>query len=390
MTEAEKAMQAAKKRHEEEEAAKMLDYEERRKTEREKIEEELRLLKEKQQRRKQEREAEEQEFAERRRQEEEKRRQEEEERKVRAEAEKRRKEEERMKRQQMMAGSFVTASVAGGKNFTISKHEQAEKFGNLAGPQQKPTEAGKSEEAKKAYLASVARVIDVTELLPNDLKDHIKRIHARICKLEAEKYDLEKRHERQEYDLKELHERERQAARHKAMQRGLDPEEAVASVHPVKTLPLYQTDALIAILCVQILKILQPKISVLSKFDRQVDRRSYTDRRELYEKPVIPKPPKIARGTARPPPEWGRRDNEELEVLRKNLEPPKYVEQVKLEGAKPPVEPKPLVLPNPDDVEEDEPPPPAEAPAEAPAEPEPVEQKPAPPPKVAAKGARGK
>ncbi|KHN78619.1 Troponin T [Toxocara canis] len=299
-----------------------------------------------------------------------------EERKVRAEAEKRRKEEERMKRQQMMAGSFVTASVAGGKNFTISKHEQAEKFGNLAGQQQKPTEAGKSEEAKKAYLASVARVIDVTELLPNDLKDHIKRIHARICKLEAEKYDLEKRHERQEYDLKELHERERQAARHKAMQRGLDPEEAVASVHP-------------------------PKISVLSKFDRQVDRRSYTDRRELYEKPVIPKPPKIARGTARPPPEWGRRDNEELEVLRKNLEPPKYVEQVKLEGAKPPVEPKPLVLPNPDDVEEDEPPPPAEAPAEAPVEPEPVEepppevtkkveQKPAPPPKVAAKGARGK
>ncbi|VDN03192.1 unnamed protein product [Thelazia callipaeda] len=326
LSEAEMAILAAKKRQEEEQEAKLLDYEERRRIEREKIEEELRALKEKQAKRRQEREEEELEFAKRRKEHEEKRRQEEEQLREKVESAKRRREEEKNKRQQSMASSFSLASgaKAGEKNFTIQKITKAE-----TNPQTlKQINVEMNEQNKRAYMATI-QPVNTTNMLPNDLKDHIKKLHAKIVRMEAEKYDLEKRNELQIYDLKELHERQRQRARQRALQRGCDPEESGDTLIP-------------------------PKVTIASKFDREVDHRSYFDRRLLYEKTKAEKKPKILRGTGRPPADWGRHTNEELETIRKTLETPRYREQIKLENVAPPIPPAPLQIPDDSDDEDND------------------------------------
>jgi troponin T, fast skeletal muscle len=48
----------------------------------------------------------------------------------------------------------------------------------------------------------VCRKMNVEEMLPNDIKDAVKKLHQRLNRLEGEKYDLEKRHQRQDYDVK--------------------------------------------------------------------------------------------------------------------------------------------------------------------------------------------
>lgn len=48
------------------------------------------------------------------------------------------------------------------------------------------------------------KVIDVSNLFGAELKVKLKELHQRICKLEADKYDLEKAHERQEYDVNRI------------------------------------------------------------------------------------------------------------------------------------------------------------------------------------------
>ncbi|KRZ15378.1 Troponin T, partial [Trichinella zimbabwensis] len=246
-------------------------------------------------RRRREREEEERILAERRREEEERRKQEEEDRKRRAEDDKRRKEEEKKKRQQMMAG--LNAST--GPNFQIAKKdkntEKFDKFGNIV---KAKAEMGltkeQQEEQKRKFLAELVKPLSTQGLDIQGLRSKIKEFHQRICRLEADKYDLEKRGERQDYDLKELNERQRQISRNKALKKGLDPEEAANSRHP----------------------------------------------------PLKKKQQPIFHGSARPPLKWGRKENEELENLRRNLEPPKYIEQVKVEGARPPMEPIPVQMPD--------------------------------------------
>uniref|UniRef100_A0A0N5A9U9 Troponin T n=1 Tax=Syphacia muris TaxID=451379 RepID=A0A0N5A9U9_9BILA len=277
LTEGEKAMLAAKKRQEEEQAALLQDYEEKRRIEREKEEEELRKLKEKQERRRLEREEEEREFAEKLRQEEERRRAEEEERKAKVEAERRKREEEKMKRKQLLAGSFASAieGGVGGRNFVIpKKKEQNDKFDNIFQAKQEMSLTREQQnEVKKAFLDQVAKEIEFSGLNEDDLREKIRSLHQKICKLEADKYDLEKRHERQQYDLKELNERQRQVFRNNALKKGIDPTDALASRYP-------------------------PKVSLISKYERQIDRRNFAERRAVYENknahpcfPNVPPPP---------------------------------------------------------------------------------------------------
>ncbi|KAI6177626.1 hypothetical protein M3Y97_00928300 [Aphelenchoides bicaudatus] len=285
LTEAEQAMQAAKKRHEEEEAAKMADSEARRQAELAQVEQELEVLKQRQIERKKEREVEEREFAERRRKDDERRREDEEKRKAKIEEQKRLKEEEKLKRQQMMAGGFVTTTV---------------------GNKRKQRSDEQIQEAKRNYINSLqSNKPDISGLLPNDLKAKIKQLYQKILRLESEKYDLTQRHERQDYDLKELTERQSQQTRNKALALGVEVEQAESG------------------------KVRPPKINVASKHDRQKDHRSYNERFEIFEKPYEKPEPAIAHGSGRPPKEWKHTNNylmEEIEQIRKHLEPPSYVE----------------------------------------------------------------
>jgi len=83
-------------------------------------------------------------------------------------------------------------------------------------------------------MAIVNRPADVANMLPNDIKAKIKQLYARIVKLEGEKYDLEKRKDRQEYDLKELSQRQHQMVRNKALKGGLDAAEVENTNMPVR------------------------------------------------------------------------------------------------------------------------------------------------------------
>ena len=98
------------------------------------------------------------------------------------------------------------------------RKDQSEKFGNIVqAKQEMGMTKDQREEAKKNFVAQIMKNLgDLTSLGGSELKvrriegngivkqfvqGKIKEMHQRICKLEAEKYDLEKRLQTQEYDV---------------------------------------------------------------------------------------------------------------------------------------------------------------------------------------------
>jgi len=294
LSEGERVMQEKKAKQEEDDAERLKNYEEQRRIEREKEEEEIRQLKEKQEQRRIEREEEERQMAERRQQEEERRKEEEEARRKKLDAEKMKKEAEKLKRQQMQlsTGPLQIQKKEAGQESSFDK------FGNIV---RAKAEMGltkdQHDENKRRFLAEIHKHVDYEGVDTGTMKSKIKEMYQRLCRLEGDRYDLEQRHQRQQYDLKELNERQRQIARNRALKKGLDPNEAASSRHP-------------------------PKVPTINKYDRQTDRRTFREKRQLYEVnnaiphfPNIPPPvqemEKIIKAYAKKDDDEGGEDEEE-------------------------------------------------------------------------------
>lgn len=219
---------------------------------REKEEQDLVKLKEKQIKRKAIRVDQEKKLTMQKKEEEQRRQKEVEDKKRKDQEEKmRRLEEVEKKRQALMKAE--TAQRMTGRNFTISKKEQ-DANDDPAAEFKKPKEI--LEEEKRIALQIRVKPLSIEGCNASVLRSKATDMWDLIIKLETEKYDLEERSKRQDYDLRELKERQQQRLRQRAIRMGLDAE-ALTGKHP-------------------------PKVKLASKFERRVDTRTFTDRKDLF------------------------------------------------------------------------------------------------------------
>lgn len=95
------------------------------------------------------------------------------------------------------------------------------------------------------------------DLRTAEIKKIVNDLWSNIVQLESDKYDLEEEQRRQEYHLKELMERQKQINKNKALKMGLDIEDLSTNV--------------------------PPKVRLASKYERKVDRRSFTEKTSLFD-----------------------------------------------------------------------------------------------------------
>jgi len=219
---------------------------------RQKEEDELVRLREKQVKRKAIRVEQEKKLTMQKKEEEQRRQREVEEKKRKDQEEKmRRLEEVEKKRQALMKAE--TAQRMTGRNFTISKSSK-DVSDDPAAEFKKPKEI--LEEEKRIALQIRVKPLSIEGCNASVLRGKATDMWDLIIKLETEKYDLEERSKRQDYDLRELKERQQQRLRQRAIRMGLDAE-ALTGKHP-------------------------PKVKLASKFERRVDTRTFTDRKDLF------------------------------------------------------------------------------------------------------------
>merc|ERR1719290_265945 len=113
------------------------------------------------------------------------------------------------------------------------------------------------EEECKISLNIRIKPLPLDEMDSDELRAKANQIWNTIVELETDKYDYEQRHMDQDYEFKELKERQKLQQRNKAIKKGLDPE-SFTGAHP-------------------------PKIHMFSKYERQVDSRTYVEKKKLYQ-----------------------------------------------------------------------------------------------------------
>merc|ERR1712136_688305 len=149
------------------------------------------------------------------------------------------------KAKQKEAGAAKKASTAGGGSGVTDARKEMSK-----------TKEQLNEEMKIALSIKI-KPLDLDAMDSDELKRKAEDLFNVIVQLETDKYDFEQRRVTQDYELKELKERQKVQLRQKALKKGLDPE-ALTGKHP-------------------------PKIQTASKFERRTDRRTYDDKKKLFE-----------------------------------------------------------------------------------------------------------
>lgn len=242
------------------------------KEDRQRMEEEIKELRDRNEKRKKEREVEEKRLAAERAAEEERRRA--------VEEEKRRKKDEedqkKVKDRASKMAEFEKWKNPSKPNFVISKKSEdgeADEDGEVeTGVVKKSKEVLDAE--KKAILKQRIVPLSTDGLDAAKLAEKAKELHKLICRLEGEKYDHEKRFKAQQVDMMELAERARQA--NKVGRGGLKRVQVTADEVDDFQARFAGTPA---------------KVEMYSKYERQMDKRAYVDRKDLYMGPMFGGPP---------------------------------------------------------------------------------------------------